>query len=295
LEHLTFGFDFNFFWRAAGAVLHDHSPYTIGGFFSPHPLALLLTPLALLPFVAAYAAWTILKLVLLSRGLDRWSFLRALVFVPVAFGLWQGQLDLLVVLLASRLDWMGAVFCTLRPQLAVWIIPFLAWTWWKEKKYNQYWKALLGILALFGLSTLVEPGWWGGWINTRSVAWNYNAQSASLFGLAQVLPVPQATVFAAIVLLAAVSLVLLRPLTLRVFWQCVALFNPVANAYSLVVLYDQVDWVVVLLALLALPLSRMAGTNAVWALVPLYLVFKDMVLPQIRERLPTRPRPTDSA
>ncbi|MFH1184876.1 MAG: hypothetical protein V1755_07540 [Chloroflexota bacterium] len=285
MEYVIFGYDFDFFWRAAGAVLHGDSPYTVGGFFSPYPLALLLTPLALLPFGIAYGAWTLLKLALLARCVDRWSFLRMLLFVPVAFDLSLGQLDLLVVLLASRLNWIGAVISTLRPQLAIWIIPFLAWTWWKENRPDQYWKSLLGILFLFGLSTLIEPGWWGSWINAGSVAWQYNAQSASIFGLAQILPVSQVNVFAVVALLAVICLVLLRPLTPRAFWRFLALFNPVANVYSLVVLFGQIDWVVILMGVLALPVSRITHTNAVWALIPLYLVIKDRLLPRMPDRM----------
>ena len=282
---MTFGYDFDFFWRAAGAILHGESPYSVGGFFSPYPLALLLAPLALLPFGVAYGIWTALKLALLARISDRWSFLRALLFLPVAFDLWQGQLDLLVVLVASRLNWIGAVVCTLRPQLALWIIPFLAWTWWKQKRHDQYWKSLLGILVLFGLSTLIEPSWWSSWINAGSVAWEYNAQAASLFGLAQILPLPHIVVFVVLAVLALIGLVVLRPLTPPAFWQHLALFNPVANAYSLVVLLGQIDWILIVMALLALPLSRIAHTNAVWALLPLYLLVRNRLSPGARDHV----------
>ena len=153
----AFGFDFDFFWRAAQAILQGQSPYTISGFFSPYPVALLLTPLALLPFVVAYILWTVLKLWLLPMMVGRGQFLKALLFFPVAFDLLQGQLDLLVFTLSLQQDWAGVVISSLRPQLAIWIIPFCAWQWWKNKRYDQFWKSALGIIALYGVSTVIEP------------------------------------------------------------------------------------------------------------------------------------------
>jgi hypothetical protein len=270
-----FGYDLDFFWRAARAILAGQSPYTVGGFFSPYPLALLLIPLALLPFAIAYILWTGGKLFLLWRSGDRWDFLRALLFFPVAFDLIQGQLDLLVFLLASRLNWLGVVASTLRPQLAIWIIPFSAWEWWKSKRYDQFWKSAVGMIVLYGVSTIIEPDWWIKWFNAPKVAWEYNAQSASVFGLARILPFPHLSVFIGISFLAAISFLWLRPQTPRAYWQWVALFNPIANVYSLCILFDQVDWVVIVLGLAALPLSQVTHTNAIWALIPLYLIVKD--------------------
>ena len=275
------GFDFNFFWMAANAILRGASPYSIGGFFSPFPVALLLLPLALLPFIAAYGLWSALKLFLLARAGDRWGFLKAVLFFPVAFDLLQGQLDLLIFILATRLDWLGAVVSTLRPQLAIWIIPFLAWGWWKGRRFDQYWKTALGIVILYGVSTLIQPNWWADWLQASNVAWQYNQQSASLFGLATVLPLPHIAVFSAVAVLAVIAFLVMRPETARVYWQWVALFNPVANVYSLVILFDQADWVLILLGVLALPLSQLLHTNAVWALIPLYLALKDRFTPRL--------------
>jgi hypothetical protein len=279
-----FGFDFDFFWRAANAILHGQSPYGIGGFFSPYPLALLLIPFALLPFVMAYGLWTGLKLLLLAKSGNRWDFLKAILFFPVAFDLLQGQLDLLIFIIAMKSNWFGFVISTLRPQLAIWIIPFLAWDWWKSKKYDQFWKSALGIIVLYGVSTIIEPNWWAEWFNAPKVAWLYNEQSASLFGLAKVLPFSHITVFIGISILAVFSFTLLRPQTPRAFWQWVALFNPIANIYSLAILFNQVDWVVIVLGLLALPLSQIIHTNAIWALVPLYLILKDRFGPILQNR-----------
>jgi hypothetical protein len=274
-----FGFDFSFFWRASNAVLQGQSPYVVGGFMSPYPLAVLLVPLALLPFALAYGLWTGLKLLLLARSGNRRGFLMALLFFPVAFDLLQGQLDLMVFIIAAGSNWIGLVISTLRPQLAIWIIPFCAYEWWKHKRYDQFWKSALGVVVLYGTSTLITPNWWLQWFNALDVAWQYNEQSASLFGLTRILPYSHISVFIGISMLAVATFILLRPQTPRTFWQFVAMFNPIANVYSLVVLYNQADWVVVVLALLALPLSLASGTNAVWTMIPLYLVLKDRFIP----------------
>lgn len=275
---ITFGYDLDFFWRAAQATLHGASPYTVGGFFSPYPTALFFVPFALLPFRIAYALWTGGKLALLANAGDRWGFLKALLFFPVAFDLVQGQLDLFIFLIALRSNWLGLTLSTLRPQLAIWIIPWLALQWWKDRRWEQFGKSALGVGALFSVSTIVEPRWWQNWLNAPSVAWVYNRQSASLFGLAQILPFSQLEVVIAISILAALALVLLKPKTSHAYWQWVALFNPVANVYSLVILFDQVDWMVIALGFFALPVSEQLRTNAVWASIPLYLMFKDRYL-----------------
>ena len=272
---MIFGFDFDFFWRAANAILQGQSPYTVGGFFSPYPVALLLVPFALLPFAMAYTLWTGAKLLLLAKSGNRWEFLKAVLFFPVAFDLIQGQLDLLIFIIAMKPNWVGVVISTLRPQLAIWIIPFLAWDWWKAKKYDQFWKSAVGIIVLYGISTIIEPDWWTKWLNAPTVAWEYNAQSASLFGLATVLPLSHMVVFIGSSVFAVFSFILLRPQTPRAFWQWVALFNPIANIYSLAILFNQVDWVVIFLGFISWPLSGIIHTNAVWALIPLYLILKD--------------------
>ena len=284
------GFDFDIFWRASRALLQGQSPYVVGGFFSPYPVALVLLPFALLPFGLAFGLWTALKLFLLARAGDRQQFIKAVLFFPVVFDLLQGQLDLLVFTIAMTSSWVGVVVSTLRPQLAVWIVPFSAWHWWANRRYDQFWKAALGVVALYGISSAIEPTWWPQWFGGElRAAWQYNGQSASLFGLTSVLPFSHNAVFAVVSLLAAMSFILLRPQTPRRFWQLVALFNPVANVYSLVVLFDQADWVAIVLGLAVLPLSLVAHTNAVWALIPLYLLLKDRFGPALADRLARAP------
>lgn len=278
------GFDFNFFWRAANAILQGQSPYSISGFFSPYPVALLLVPLALLPFLLAYGLWTGIKLLLLEKSGTRWEFLKAILFFPVIFDLIQGQLDLLIFMIAIKSNWLGVVVSTLRPQLAIWVIPFLAWDWLKTKRYDQFWKSALGIIVLYGISTIIEPDWWVKWFNAPQVAWQYNGQSTSLFGLAMVLPFPHTTVFIGVSILAIFSFAVLRPQTPRAFWQWVALFNPIAHIYSLAILFNQVDWIVIVLGIVALLLSQILHTNAAWALIPVYLILKDRLLPVLQNR-----------
>lgn len=196
----------------------------------------------------------------------------------MAFDLAQGQVDLFVFLIAMKGHWLGVLLSVLRPQLAIWIIPFWAWNWWKAKQYDAFWKSALGAVVLCGASTIIEPSWWANWYNALKVAWQYNEQSASLFGLTQVLPLPHITTFAGISILAGFSFALLRPRSPHAFWQWVALFNPVANIYSLSILFNQADWIVITLSLLALPISLFIHTNAIWAIIPIYLILKDRLV-----------------
>jgi hypothetical protein len=273
-----YGYDFRIFWNAAAQLARGQSPYTVVGYFSPLPLALLLIPFALLPFPVAFTAWTALKLVLLAKTTDVWGFLKTLLFYPVLFELIQGQIDLFVFLLSLRIDWIGVTLSALRPQLAIWIIPFSAYIWLKEKRFDQFWKSASGIAALFSIATIVQPNWWTAWFGSLSIAWEYSQQSASLYGIARVLPAPHAASF---VLVLAISILVfwwLRPLELRKYWQWVSLFNPIANVYSLTVLANQVDGYMVMLGLIALPLSQFLHSGVLFSLIPAYCILHDRIV-----------------
>lgn len=272
-----YGYDFRIFWNAAAQIARGQSPYTVVGYFSPFPLALILTPFTLLPFPIAFAAWTALKLWLLLKTTDTWGFLKALLFYPVLFEVIQGQIDLLVFLLSLRMNWIAVTLSTLRPQLAIWIIPFSAYIWLREKRFDQFWKSASGIAILFGIATILQPDWWTSWFGALSIAWEYNQQSASLYGIARVLPMPHIISFALILVISIVVFLWLRPFEPRKYWQWASLFNPIANVYSLSVLVNQVDWCMVILGLIVLPVTQYVHSGVPFALIPSYLILHDRI------------------
>src|SRR5512137_2216934 len=91
-------YDFTIFYSAAQAILHGLSPYTVDGFISPLPLALLFSPFTVLPMPWAYYAFVLINIVLLF-WICRWNGLWAFLSFPVLYNLFTGQIDLLLALL----------------------------------------------------------------------------------------------------------------------------------------------------------------------------------------------------
>ncbi len=120
----NFSFDFHIFWSASRRVLHGHSPYpspavvaratspTIHHQFFVYPplLAVLLVPLAALPFAAAAAVNTVLVLACVAGGLrllgvtDWRCYTVALTTIPVLSSIRLGAISPFLML-AAALAW----------------------------------------------------------------------------------------------------------------------------------------------------------------------------------------------
>jgi hypothetical protein len=258
------GYDFQIFWNGAQAVLQGQSPYTIHGFFSPLPFALAISPLGLIPFWPAYGLWTVLNLAAL------WSLVgkqlpKLLIFLPVTFGLWVGQVDLPILALGLSGTWAGVALSMLKPQLAIWILPIAFLTWWKNNHKDRIWKSILAGTILYLLPTIAQPGWWRDWLAASPAAVDY---AAALTGL------PTTLTFGFVGLLGIFAFVRLKPFSPGAYWDWVAAFNPISNIYSLCVLVQQTDWIAIGLSWLLLPLSLALHTGLPWAAVPIYLFWR---------------------
>ena len=149
----NFAFDFHIFWSASRRVLHGHSPYpspsvvaratspTIHHQFFVYPplLAVLLIPLAALPFAAAAAINTVLVLACVAGGLrllgvtDWRCYTTALTTIPVLSSIRLGAISPFLMLAAAlawhyRHRWAiagAAVGVAVVAKLFVW--PLLIW------------------------------------------------------------------------------------------------------------------------------------------------------------------------
>ena len=186
--------DFNAYWGAAQASLtHQdiYAPFTqqtqnvaLSGFDYPPIVALLLTPIALMPFHAAATLWLLLQVSALLTGCivaartvlpSHWPRLELAVlctflFAPAVYNLWLGQMNpvvFLLVALALR-SWMqgrevscgsfigAAAAIKLAP--IVLLVLFLRRRWWRGALAGTAVMALAaggGVLA-FGVHTSLE-------------------------------------------------------------------------------------------------------------------------------------------
>jgi hypothetical protein len=268
------GYDFDFFWRAARAIFEGHSPYAVEGFFSPLPFAWAMLPFGLLPFQAAFSAWTVLSVVGLVV-LTKRNALKAMLFLPVVFGLWVGQVDLVILWGGLRGGWLGLALTTLKPQLAIWLIPYTFGQWWRAGERKKILYTMLTVLVLYGVPTVVWPAWWSAWLANSPSIFVYAEHASSLFGAAALIALPVEVSFLGVVAIAAISLFWLKPFSEARYWPYAAIFNPVSNIYSLCLLVRNIDWMAVAASWALLPLALWLHTGLPWALVPACLLLRE--------------------
>ncbi len=268
--------DFEAYWRAAIALTHGLSPYSVGGFLSPIPFAYLILPLGFIPsFELASLVWVSLNLIALLMLAKRRTLLLVF-FVPIAFALWVGQMDIIVVALGSLGGWLGLALTTIKPQMAIWFIPWTLYHWWRKGERKKIFLTLTSIALFYGIPTLIQPGWWEEWFisvgpdSRRS----FFLHAASIFGVTSLIDIPLVVSGSMVALFAVIMFFYTRPLKTDQYWCWVATFNPISNIYSLSVLVDQVDWVAVVSSWILLPVSLYLHTAFPFSIISIYLWWK---------------------
>ncbi len=239
-----FLFDFQIFHAAGHALLHGASPYTVPGFYSPLPLAVLFTPLALLPVWAAYALYLGLSAYLLWRVVDKPIW--ALLSFPVAFALFVGQVDLLLALSASVLGPFALPLLLAKPQIAFIAAPWL----FKNADRKQLFHAIIITLLVSLFCFAIRPNWLVEWQSALSGG-AYPDHPSNLYWL-----IPSESVRSVAALIIS-PLVLVAGLMLRErrdSWAVLHLLTPISNVYSAAALAEwigpleaTVSWLVVFL------------------------------------------------
>lgn len=152
-------FDFSIFCQAARALLQGASPYTVPGFISPLPLAVLFVPFALLGPLG-YPSYLALSLYLVYRSSR--VFLPALLSFPVAFCLFVGQVDMLIALPVFLCGPAWLFLLVAKPQLAF-ILP-----WYLARPTKDLAVAAGLAAALLLTCFVIQPGWVGQWLASLS-------------------------------------------------------------------------------------------------------------------------------
>jgi hypothetical protein len=163
--------DFDQLWYGARAVFSGEDPYAhIGPFakfewsylYYPMPALLLVSPLALLPLLAARACFAAISAGLLSAALLRERPARLLMFLsaPMLIAIGRGQLTPVLVAAAyfPSLAWVGVA----KPNIA------LAILFGCEQPRTALKAAAVGGAVLIGASFIVDPSWISAWLGAVS-------------------------------------------------------------------------------------------------------------------------------
>lgn len=167
---------------------------------------------------------------------------------------------------------VGVALTSLKPQLAIWIIPYTFGKWWYSDQRKKIVYTSLAIFSFYFIPSLVWSGWWQAWLTNTPSIFKYAEHAASMFGAAALISLPIKLSFCLIATLAIFSLILLKPFSDEKFWNWIAIFNPVSNIYSLCVVIRNIDWIAVGASWLLLPVALTLHTGLPWVVVPVYLL-----------------------
>lgn len=185
------GNDFFNFWQIGHAVLLGLNPYSVPLSKYPPMTTMLFAIFALLPFRWAFPIWTGLNFVLLLDILRKrlnQSYLWIL-FSPVIFTLFTGQVDILFLWLACwglQDGWPSIIFAalfTLKPQLAMVVLPWLIIRWIKQEPRSLLYWALM-TLGLHILPLIYDPMIYSKWLAILGSVMNSRmVMSSGIFSL----------------------------------------------------------------------------------------------------------------
>lgn len=267
--------DFTTFWEIGRALLAGQNPYLIPNSVYPPAALFLFTPFALLPEKVGFVIWLLICCGLYILALRKTHpTLRALgwfAYSPALFILAVGQLDILFFWLSTFLEEKGwravaaAALLTLKPQLAVFILPWYLLKWLvKDRSKVLAWLACLVGLHLAPL--LVDSTLYSKWLGEIGVQGSrYILNSPGIFSLTGQ-NIPQW----ALAIPAALVAVLALRLPREGFVAGLLLAGPVGTWYNGVLLAGSTPWFVLLPASwAAVFLSFLARAPYPFALIPL--------------------------
>lgn len=170
------GFDFYVFWNIGKSILAGLNPYAVYGSFYPPATTYLFTLYALAPIGVSFALWLLINSALFVKvtgfGLKKPSRILWLLFWPIAHCFVTGQNTLLfaalIPFLGSSKRWKAvaaATLITLKPQIAVVVLPWFAIRWLYSDRKRIY--GFVGsslVLHLFPI--LLNPSIYSQWFQT---------------------------------------------------------------------------------------------------------------------------------
>lgn len=254
------GFDFVVFWNIARTILQGESPYAFPGSFYPPATSYLFSPLGLMPMELAFILFTVLSCAALATTIKKPAHLLWLLYWPVGQVLYSGQNSLLFVPLIPliksedlRKAVLGAALVTLKPQIAILILPWYVVRWiFKDRRKLAYFVILSCALHLWPL--LIRPTIFVEWFATLGLGAGHKAIiSAGLWLFQPYLP----TIILIAATAALVAFIFLRDE--RRSRAASALASPVTGLQDMVMLMDVApQWLLIPVSLVGLAWSRLA-------------------------------------
>lgn len=179
------------FWQAGAKLLAGQSPYGVD-FAYPVIVAYFLALLTWMPVIEFQIVMLVgnalVLVALVGKRAPLW-----VAYAPILSILLYGQVDLLLVWLESRLKdnkrsafWAAVI--TLKPQLALILLPPHLWRWRKTRTGLWF---LLFAAALWGLPFIIYREWIGDWFHALAIAPSGRvASSPSLWAVLNIWALP---------------------------------------------------------------------------------------------------------
>ena len=224
-----FLYDFHNFFLGGQAVLAGVSPYTVPDFLPPFPVAVIFAMVAWLPEWLVYLAYLVTCIWLLWKLLGK-KCIWALLSFPVCFGIYVGQVDLLLTLLMVSIGPWALPLLIMKPQVGFVLAP------WYIRRMTR--KQIIGTVAItilfLGVCFVIRPTWLSEWINILPTITTYARHDSNLHWF-----IPQAFTLVAYVIGIIISLPLGFLLKDReLSFTILHLFSPLSNIYSASVLTE---------------------------------------------------------
>lgn len=167
--------DWRIFYEAAKAS----DPYSVAGYFNPIQVAWALKITTFLPFTAwafMMVALSMLAVLLVCKKNTHWVWLSA----PFVCSMTWGSLDTLLLTPAFLFGGVGLSLITMKPQIAIILIPFKLAEWWRGGKVYEIRRFFIATALLWGVPTLVQPSWITNWLHAMPSLTEKSGRAASL-------------------------------------------------------------------------------------------------------------------
>ena len=260
-----FLYDLHLFYQAGQAVLAGTSPYTIVDFYAPFPLAIIFAMIAWIPEPIVYMVYLLTCIWLLWKLLG-WKCIWALLSFPVCFGLFVGQVDLLLTLLMVSIGPWALPLLIIKPQVGFVVAP------WFIRRLNRIQLLIIALItvAFLGICFLIRPGWLIEWLNVIPAVISYAKRDSNLYWFISQSFKGLALIIGMIIVLPLGFLVKDRGISYTVLH----LFSPLSNIYSASVLAEWIGPVEVLLSWIAVIIVGNIHSGAPLFVIGLSILFR---------------------
>ena len=267
--------DFTTFWQIGRAILTGQNPYLVPHSVYPPAALFLFVPFAFFPEKVGFVIWLVvcsgLLVLALRKTRPMLHTLGWFAYTPTLFILAVGQLDIFFFWLSTFLQEKGwkavaaAAIITLKPQLAVFILPWVLLKWLVNDRCKI--PAWLGGLAVLHLAPLLlDLTIYHKWLDEIGAQGSrYIINSPGIFSLTGK-NIPEWALAIPAVLVVALSLRLPR----EGFLAGLLLAGPIGTWYNTVLLAGSTPWYVLIpVSWVAVLLSIVARAPYPFALIPL--------------------------